>query len=294
MYNMPSRHYNVDFLRFIFAITIAYYHIVQKLKATFSGEELETINSLIGKSNLASSFIVDSFFIISGFFLYSSFKNKPDCNVSLFAVKRLFRLWPILCFSFLVLLCIDEFNRFDLLNIFFISDGVGIIKGSSHNAASWFICVLLFLSIFFAYLIKNLSKSGLIFICSLISMFGLIIIGHAKVGFYAAIMYEPLLLTTGMVKGFTFIALGILCAIFFEFLYKNNVTSRKQKIIFGVIEVYLFCTYMYYCCFHQTKFYYEIFYQLIFLGYFMSFLLNKGFLAQLLNKKLIVSGSIIK
>lgn len=276
------RFFNIDFLRFVFVSMMVLYHTAGSMKQTFS---INFIIKLSENCSMTGSNVVNAFFIISGFFIFYSFFKKPEQGLKEYIIKRLFRLWPVLIFSLLICLLIGEFNRYDILNIFFISDGIGFVKQASHNAASWFVCALLFLSIFYAYILKYLNTNTSLFVCSIIAFFGLIILGNAETGFYAHIIYKPLLLTTGMVRGLTFIATGIILG---KIALKQNLNIQESffsKFVFTILEFCLLGCFLYYSVFHLSNFKADIYYQLLFIGVFLSFIYNKGLLSKLCNTK---------
>ncbi len=137
------------------------------------------LTELVQKSNLAGRNIVNAFLFLSGFFLLQSFDKKSEVDTYKFILNKFLRLWPVMAFSFLFVLPFGIFDKYnDTLNLFFINSGLGLTTKSSVNAASWFICVLFFLSIFFYYLMKTLSRKNLIFTCSIFTFWGFIILAH--------------------------------------------------------------------------------------------------------------------
>lgn len=282
MSGLKKRFYNIDFLRFIFIVAMVFYHVVSFMKPVFL---TDTIVKMSKNCAMTGSNIVNAFFIISGFFLFYTYIRKPELNLYEYVVKRFFRLWPTLVFSFFVCLLFGHFNRYDLLNIFFISDGIGLVKSNSHNNASWFICALFFLSIFYFYLLKYFKRHIALFICYIIAFLGLAILGNADKGYYAYIIFKPLLLTTGMVRGLCFIAIGIILGSLILSKEHNFNNALPGKIVFTIVETSLLSFFMYYSVFHLSGFKVDIFYQLMFIGLFLSFIFNLGFLSNLLNSK---------
>ena len=280
-----KRYYNIDFLRFLFAIIIVYYHLIPQINAISSSILLAELTE---KSNLAGRNIVDAFFILSGFFLLQSFEKNSQLETTKFALNKFLRLLPIMAFSFLLILISGNFDKYnDILNIFFINSGLGLTLKSSANAASWFVCVLFFLSIFFHYLMKSLSRKNLIFICSILAFWGFSILAQAKTGLYSAIILPSLYLTAGMVRGFACISLGIICADIWGKIKNNKINETKLNIIvFGVFECLLLWYFIQYSAFHVNKFSIDTYWQLIFVGIFFLFLLNKGFLSKILNNNI--------
>lgn len=280
-----KRYYNVDFLRFLFAIMIVYYHILPQINS-FSSTPL--LADLASKVRQAGPNIVNAFFILSGFFLLQSFDKNPQQDTYKFAINKFIRLWPVMAFSFLIVFIFGNFNKYnDVLNLLFINSGLGLTIESSANAASWFICVLFFLSIFFHYLMKTFSRKNLIFICSIFTFWGFSILAHAKTGLYSAIILPVFCLTAGMIRGLACISLGIICADIWEKIKNIGIKNTiLNSVILGIIECLLLYYFIQYSAFHVRKFSIDTYWQLIFIGIFFLFLFNKGFLSKLLNNKL--------
>ena len=64
---------------------------------------------------------------------------------------------------------------------------------------------------------------------------------------------------------------------------KSQFNTLKSKIIFSVLEIYLFFTLFYYLCFHASSYNNVLFEVIIFLLLFICFLLHKGILSKLLE-----------
>ena len=278
-------HYNIDLLRFILAVMIVYYHLLPILCNNFFDNNL--LNVLSEKSRLIGRNAVDAFFILSGFFLYKSYLGKPHENTINFSLNRILRLWPTMFFSFFILLLFGKFNLYtDVLNIFFINSGLGITIKSSSNPATWFICVLLFLSVFFHYIMKNVKENHLLFICSILSMCGFNILAHAKSTHYASVALPSLQLTSGMVTGIACISLGVICSILFDKIDTANFVKLKNKISYGLLECFLFGYFLYSSIYYKPSYNMYIYWQLVFIILLLLFTLKKGFFSKFLNNKI--------
>ena len=97
-----ERNYSIDFLKILFALSIACGH--------FKG------------SVLSSDLIVELFFILSGFFLVNSFySGKYHGDALSYTASRLKRIYPYYLLAFLILFI--SFKSADLLHpIRFLSD----------------------------------------------------------------------------------------------------------------------------------------------------------------------------
>ena len=232
---------------------------------------------------------VSAFFIMAGYFLYHSISNKK-IDMKNFIMHRIIRLWPVMAFSFFIMYLLGDFNKYtDTMNLLFLSSSLGVVIGESSNNATWFICVLFFLSIFFKYLIDVLPKDKLIFHCSIISFFSWIFLTHAPENklIHFKILLPSLQLTSGLLFGLSGLSLGILLAIVFnKFSLANNKNNNLiTTILYTVLEIFLFS---FYCChiiYHKPKFSNILYYSIIFAIIFVLFLYQKGWFSKLLNNK---------
>lgn len=277
------RYCNIDFLRFILAIIIVYGHLTGFLGSFYDSE---IINKLVKNAMLSGSNSVSAFFIMSGFFLAGVYFKNHYNSVLDFIINRFIRLWPVIAFSGLILLIFGCFDRNDLLNLFFVSNGLALVKEASHNAAIWFVCVLFFLSAFFYYILTTFSQRNSLFIISIITFFNSVLLVQQENSIYCHII-TPFYLTVGMVKGLACMGLGILIG----FLYKKySVKLQKINVLtcfsLSVIEGILLFNYIYYSVFHSSKYTNSIYYILNFSLLFILFLLSKGIISQFFNKKI--------
>lgn len=149
-------------------------------------------------------------------------------------------------FSFITIVFMGHINPIvDFLNCIFISSGIGVIKADSTNAATWFICVLFWLSLLFYYVINELSRNALIFLCAILTFFSFAALSHAESGYYSAIAFPPLILTSGMLRGIGGMSIGILLGIFVKKNIDKNLIKNKFVVIFCTIAEILFM-YIYY------------------------------------------------
>ncbi len=97
--NYNKHLYNVDFLRFVFALFIVYYHITPIMSKFFGKvlwlDYLSTRNSNVGQV------IVISFFVISGFLFFLT-EEYRRFSLSTYIKRKVIRIWPVLAFSLIV------------------------------------------------------------------------------------------------------------------------------------------------------------------------------------------------
>ena len=84
---------NIEFLRFLLAIVIVFYHFFHAGKYCF-GRLFPDINILsnLSKATENGTLAVDMFFIIAGFFMFHTFKN---ISIKEFFLKKIIRLYPL-------------------------------------------------------------------------------------------------------------------------------------------------------------------------------------------------------
>jgi len=88
-----------------------------------------------------------------------------------------------------------------------------------------------------------------------------------------------------MIRGLTFIAVGILLGAIVLQQNLNTKNNFLNKLFFTILESCLMCYFLYYSVFHLSSFRVDIYYQLLFIGIFLLFIFNKGLLSKLCNKK---------
>lgn len=250
--NVSKSYGQVGILRFIFSILIVYYHLTPILFNTFPDVSLYNIfsrhNGAVGK------ILVICFFIISGFFFEIS-KNYKKYSFQEFFMQKLIRFWPVLAFSLIV----NMHSSADIMNLFFINAGMGIIKNASSNPASWFTCNLFWLLLIYFLLSKQSvvseRRNAALFI---ISILGLSIISRQSTGSYWLPAFEQLpFLTNGLIYGVTGMSIGILLAQLKPFGKKQvSIFALLSQICIGIYFIYIvaFCEVKY-----ETAYYILVF-----------------------------------
>lgn len=278
---MKEKFKNVEFLRFIFAIFIVFYHFRSIIKGT-----LEQYVPGITHCNIC----VEFFFIIAGFFLFSNLKTNTDTVK--FALKRFFRLAPLIWFStvcFLVLSLISKFHfSFDnhILRMLLLSN-IGFSSKVEATVIHWFIPVLFWCSLFYFYISKIFDKKYLNLIMWLIVIFScsfaLNYMNFTTGGQTKNIYY---VINIGVMRGLAAMGVGY----FISMLYNSDflkTCSKKMQIIISSIEIYLVTFLAHYLLFTnkipgKTPFLYVV----MFSALFFLFLRKKGIISKLLDNNL--------
>lgn len=274
---------NIEALRFLFILSIIACHLNQGITNVIDNPIYKSFCAFTHWSWLS----VDFFFIISGFFLFGNI-NYSQSFIS-FVIKKLKRLMPtvlgILLISFIVSLFtpykwVNHENLFAILNI----QNVGWTLQLGNNPSSWFVSSLFWGMCFYFYLGKIVSQKVFNFVTACLVFICYAIFVHVPSKLHLVNYYY--FINIGMVRALAGIGLGY----FVRMLYndyseviKSQFNTLKSKIIFSVLEIYLFFTLFYYLCFHASSYNNVLFEVIIFLLLFICFLLHKGILSKLLE-----------
>lgn len=143
--------YSVEFMRFIFAAVIVYFHIIHVYIRSYSGD-IPMFRRCYDNCVFAGS-AVECFFIISGYFLFKSFQKRPDISVLEFSYNKITRLWPVVAVCLLIGTVFFEFDQYEsLYNLLFIQSAgfvthvVGIL---------WYVSPLFIVMVFMFAFYKN-------------------------------------------------------------------------------------------------------------------------------------------
>ena len=284
----PARIYSVDFLRFALAVMIILYHFSNYLNGIYHTGLTETLALKFGHCGFAA---VPAFFFMSGFFLYQSVKDKPNHSFLNFFMNKIFRLWPVLAGATLLNLIFNGLyiKHIDTLNLLFINSGTGLIKENCSNQATWFIGVLLFLSVFFRHFIIKLSQKDLAVFSFVVLFLSFSVISNYSLSelSFSAVLINSLGLTSGMLIGLGSVSFGILAGILYENMQKIKYELKiVDKILLIICEAAIF---IYYCngIIYRSKVYENMLFWLILFGIiFMFFIFNKGIFSGFFNNKL--------
>lgn len=172
--------YNVEFLRFVFSVIIVCFHILYSNIMPYVNGNMtyDAIKPMIGNAGL----IVECFFIMSGYFLFMTYWKKPDLSFLEFAIKKVFRLGPVLAFSILIG-CFFFKQKIipSTFNILFLQC-IGI--SLEYKGINWYISPLFWALLFYFALLKNFeSKKVNVFIAVVVYFSYLVNISSTNGGF---------------------------------------------------------------------------------------------------------------
>jgi peptidoglycan/LPS O-acetylase OafA/YrhL len=274
MVTKRERFKNVEFLRFLFAILIVAFHCFVKISP---------------KLFLHSNICVDFFFIIAGFFLFKGLNIAQDTFD--FIKKKFFRLAPMAWFIILFLAICSLFShnihfkfQNELLR-FFLMNGMGFGRNVDVAAGhTWFISVLMWVSVFYFQFIKVVDKRyhGFLIWLLVVSAYSLHFNfnnfgtgGHGLDIFY--------IFDVGVLRGVAGVGLGYFVYQLYQKDFLKNV-SKRMKLFLSVLEIYFFVYILHYSSFSKhlpakTGFAFIIAFVIL----FYLFLVKQGILSNLLE-----------
>lgn len=258
----PQLH-NIEFLRILFTFCIFACHAMDYFRVVNEGR-----------------FAVEFFFILSGFFLYYTIDNQK--NVQTFMLKKIIRFLPLMLFGQVVcdLICLKiHFQNYISLIFFLPSTGLTDINYFSVGA-TWYVCVLFWILLFYFYLVRTKTQSTANIIIGAISF--ICCVAYNKIPH--SMMRE--LFPHYMLRGLICIGIGYFLALG----YKNNLLpppiSKKQgqkqsvKLLFTGLEfllmIYLLLT-MFIPWGFQITYTHRIILFVILISLFLS---KKGYISQ--------------
>lgn len=279
---------NIEFLRFIFAISIVVYHLFTGWLPEYCSniQLFKTIHELTRDSVRA----VDFFFIISGFFLVYTFKH--DLSVIDFLKKKVIRLWPVAVFAIcawtiIYLLGFITAEKYGTINnIFglFMINNIGITTDIGINIQSWYVSSLMLVLIFYFYIMKYLERPIVNIIISAITLFCYSFIVHAQNGSLTGeVTTYYNVFNIGIMRAFAGCGLGYLIA---SSGICNNYKTKygiKVRIAFGLVELVLIVFLVYNMCLNKMKYTNDMIFILAFVLLFLIFIKNLGLLSNIFN-----------
>lgn len=289
--NIEKKYYNIEFLRFAFAICIVYFHLLHSFMMDYTGNA--DLYLWLAQQSKYAKYIVECFFIISGYFLYHTIQKHPDMTTQSFVIKRVIRLWPVLACSIIISAVFfgkSVYASFvDLL--FLQSSGLA----TDWQGLNWYVSAFFVVEIFYFVLYKcfrNSSKMKLL-ICMLI-YFGYEININAMDGGFGRKMFHGII-NLGMARAVAGIGLGYLFAIEWRTFTQNrklkNRIEKKQDRgstwVISALEI-LILSMLLVDFFYSKKAYENQFIVVILFPVFLACLLTrKGIFSRLTDHKMI-------
>ena len=249
------RIYNIEFLRILFTFCIFSCHVCDMFRIVNYGR-----------------FSVEFFFILSGFFLYYTIDRQKD--LPNFIIKKMIRFLPLMLFGEIVCNLIRH-NIFveNYMSLLFFLPGTGLSK-VNHCAlgTTWYVCVLMWVSVFYFYVIKTQRKATVNISIGIITFLSFVALSKISP------VYMKHLFPHYILRGFANMGLGYFLCLIYE-KYPKSFTSQKS-ILFSILEIWLI-EYLVAAMFFPESFKLEyIHFVILFLLLILSFLLKRGCISQ--------------
>lgn len=290
-----KRFYNIDFLKFIFCISIFLYHMPKSFWR-YAPHLKDFILQFKG------GFIcVEFFFIIAGFFWCL---NADKCKDILdFAVKKIIRMWPVICFGVIIcaVLAVFKIIHFDFyanveallfMNGFTLNGNMEFHKGLGNLHPTWFVSILFWVLLLFQYVYNNFSKKTfnlLIAITAFILLvFRIRMCSGCVVGTSLSNVFS--ILSPGIIRGFYSCAIGCLIAELyknFNPILENIKLSTKWNLILSTINCFALGVIGHNLFIEPTLKKHSTFLIICFVFVLILFAFNKDFVSKFFNQKIL-------
>lgn len=278
---MKSKIKNIEFLRVLLIICILLFHLFQKVNLGTYFPDFCITSHFADKA-------VEMFFIISGFLLLYTFNEKT--SVFEFLTKKIIRFLPLMlflgfCYYIFSVVTHSSFKKYEFIYDLLFLNNIGITLSTSNILGSWFISVLVFVSLFYFYLLKSLKRQHanlIIAFCTYISFVLLVNLTNGTLGGHVKIYNN--FFNAGMLRGLSCIGLGyFICQIyiFFTPLIQKQKNSCKNFIICSIIEIFLFIFTFNNLLFHNMSFNNKTILLISFSCLFLMLLINNGIVSKL-------------
>lgn len=207
---------NLEFLRIVFTFAVVWCHFIGRFKIWQS--------SWLG---------VEFFFILSGFLFVLTF--KPEKTTVSFIKNKWIRFAPLTLFGELLYLLFEQnINGTCLLSDVFFYARSGIYNGDGYNPPAWYLSVLLIVTFFYFYVMKNLKKEIANLIIAVIAFFAAVYAVNYGDDFKGVINGR-------LMRGASCIGLGYFLAEIYKLLKEKSVVHQRT---YNLLEfgVFVFAT----------------------------------------------------
>ena len=243
---MHKKYYNIEFLRFIFAVSIVYFHLLHSSIMPYTGNC--ELYPYLAEQAKYTKYIVECFFIISGYFLYQSIRNHPERSVMEFLAARISRLWPVLACSVILSVLINGKSlAASFVDLFFLqSSGLA----TDWKGLNWYVSAFFLAEVFYFLLYKWLhNSSAMKFVICILTYFGYAVnINTMNGGFGRQMVYG--VINLGLARAVAGIGLGYLLADGYRMIsekyrmidIKEKRSERKASVLISIVELGTFGT----------------------------------------------------
>lgn len=276
---------NIELLRFFFAVSIVYFHLLHSFMMPYTqGAE---IYQLLADQSRYAKYIVECFFIMSGCFLYRSLLARPDQTAWDFLTKKILRLWPVLAVStVLSVVFLDVPLDQGILNLFFLQS-TGLTTG--WKGLNWYVSAFFFAEVFYFLLYKVMknSKAMKLLICLLVYFGYVLNITSTEGGFGRAVVHG--VFSLAMARAVAGVGLGYLLGNIYDSLKKRVQTAApeaKKKLIqwISLTEIISFLGLLYDFFMGKAAGKNQFVVVILFSALFLCMLTEKGILSRLASR----------
>lgn len=289
--NGSDKLYSVEFVRFILAAVVVYFHILHSY-IRGAAHDL-TIYSRLSDDCAYAGAAVECFFIISGYFLYKSFQSRPDISVLEFAYSKFTRLWPVLAACVLIDFVFFQFDGYDCVYHLLFLHSAGFTP--KVLGIPWYVSPLFIVMIFMFAFYKNTKdkKKYNLFLAVFVYFSYVMVINDNPNIFERDNIYG--IFSASVLRAIAGLGLGYLIAVVqnniksLDFVKKFNGNKVENILIFIAVSA-LEITSFYYLMHHffdsQNSIDQQFFVVILFTVFFSCLLTGRGIFSLLFNNKL--------
>lgn len=279
---MKRKFLNIEFLRFLFILSILMCHFNHGIINIFNGK-IE-LYEIIQENTRWADIAVEFFFIISGFFMFLNIDKTMDTIY--FIKKKLFRFMPTVIFILILTSFVSNYNFFDYIFTLLNIENVGLTLSNGPIPAAWFVSALFWTQLFYFYLYKITDKKWFNLFTACIVFIGYSFFLHNNDINYKNI---AIVFNVGVIRAFAGIGLGYFISMWYK-EYGEKLRSQAPnfftKLTFSILETYTLILLVKYLAFFNTSYGNKLIMIIGFAIITVLFLLKKGIISQLFENKI--------
>lgn len=272
-----TRLFNIDFLRFLSALGIVYFHLMHKnlLRATPTSHFYHALSA----ANASAYLLVEFFLIVSGFFMFYTYLKKSNQSLMSYSLQRFFRLWPVMVACVILLSVVNHTWANEAVAQITLTLCTGL--SDSCSSIIWFVAPLFWCGIFL-YAILKYARSLAIPIILI-----LLVASITMTQIFSAQTLDNMNMINSFISfPMLRVMMGMSLGIFVGYLYSRihtSCVSKNDKIAWGVLE-FLCCALLFYHMFIGAIFKSDIICMFLFAAIVLLFSIKHGWFSNLLNK----------
>ena len=277
---------NIEFLRFIFVLILIYGHLFL-ITSLLPNIPLYHYNATHYRK---AALVVDFFFILSGFFFKYTINTELD--IFDFLKKKFTRLWAVVAFAVIGYWSMEMFNItsydaniYDGIFSFFLMDNIGITL--HHCGPSWYVSVLVLVSLFYFCMYKVLGEKITNLIIGILVWFSYTFTINTDFGAISqTIMVQNNFICMGLLRGIGGIGIGVFLHYAYD-KYKDSMTYNN-KLFYTLAECGLLGWCVYAMISSTERIHNSMICVMAFAVLILLFLIKKGYLSQITDNNLSV------